>query len=591
MTKVVIQGREYWLREEFWQEARDAGFEAILVEIKNGIITTRTISRDEFAARFPGRVANWVKSEPKSISVFREALGDPGQKLLNQLYRDSILAGLETVASEFTARTRAQGKVRLPAEAHFVVVIHTHAKDGSPQLHAHIAVGDRVKVQGQAKTYATHKCELYQLRKLFAATATHHFGNRLQTEFGVRVQKTDQGLVLPDVPKSLCERSSVRTKQIDDYIKRHNLKNTPLTRKYAAIVTRRENRDPLIGRNAFREEVARTGFKAEQIINRVSRDQHLDVNDRSVVIEIQRIGRVGKNLSKSQGPITRNELLTRAMETAELHRPISHIKRATEAVHIHRRKNGLDKTVSESRRYTKQWQKVIRKIGYILRTKKEEQSRTESNHRRTNHERAKFDDAHTSQQSQKRPDQEPRPNPVSEQSSDIRRVVEKALRSYQVIGAVGHVGIKAAEIAVELYQTWAKPVWRVHGNGHKTTPGSVAKMVRDLKPLSMVESHKTAITAMLKLNGTLEQKLRYGEYVYRQSRKAKFRIPKKSLIVIRDVGQANPKDVNFLLRKAERAKAKTIFVENEHSKFALMQVAKSMKPGEHLHFHEQDMKR
>jgi len=168
MTKVVVQGRDYWLRDEFWQETRDAGFEPLLVEIRNGVVTTRAINRDEFAAQFTGRIANWVRSEPKSVSVFREALGRPAQLLFNPFYRDVIVSGLESVAREFTARTGAQGKVRLPAEASFVVFIQDRAKDGSPQLHAHIAVCNRVRVQGREKTYATHTRELYQLRTLFA---------------------------------------------------------------------------------------------------------------------------------------------------------------------------------------------------------------------------------------------------------------------------------------------------------------------------------------------------------------------------------------------------------------------------------------
>jgi hypothetical protein len=173
----------------------------------------------------------------------------------------------------------------------------------------------------------------------------------------------------------------------------------------------------------------------------------------------------------------------------------------------------------------------------------------------------------------------------------MERTVQRALRSYQVIGAVGQVGIRAVQKAVELYQLMAKPVWHVHGEGHKNMPGSVAKMVRDLKPLTRFEAHKAAVMGMIKLNGTLQQKLHYGEYIYRQSRKPKFRVPKKSLIVIRDVWSANPKDVQFLLFKAKQAKAKTILVERQHSRSQLLQFAKSMKPGEHRHFHQFEQRR
>lgn len=592
MTKVVFQDRGYWLRNEFWQETRDSGFEATLVEFKDGKLATRTISRSEFAAQFSGRIANWVKSEAKSVSVFREALGIDAQANVNRLYQESILVGLEAVAREFTARTGAQGKVRLPAEASFVVVIHTRANDGSPQLHAHIAIHDRVRVQGKDIDYATHKRELYQLRKLFAATASHHFGHRLLSEFGVRVQKTEHGITLPDVPKAICERSSVRTNQIDHYIQSHKLKNTPLTRKYAAIVTRRENSNPLAGHLAFKEDLARSGFKAEAICKRVSLDQFVDLNRPGISREIRRVERVARRMASEKSMLTRNEILTRALETAEANHPVSRVKLATRyalkspnEVGLKRQKNEFGKSVYVSTRTAKQLKKLAEKVEFVL--KENAANASEQAQPR----KPKPDGGRTSQQTSRQEGEASRAERTSDRSTDFRRVVEKTLRSYRVIGAIGHAGIKAAEVAVELYQTWAKPVWRVHGEGHKKMPGSVAKMVRDLKPLGMIESHKAAITAMLKLNGTLEQKLRYGEYVYRQSRKAKFRVPRKSLIVVRDAGSANPKDLNFLLRKAERAKAKTIFVEREHSKFALMQVAKSMKPGEHRHFETQEMKR
>ena len=84
---------------------------------------------------------------------------------------------------------------------------------------------------------------------------------------------------------------------------------------------------------------------------------------------------------------------------------------------------------------------------------------------------------------------------------------------------------------------------------------------------------------MRKLNGTILEKIRYGEMIYRLSCRPKFRIPRKSLIVITDVAQAHPKDVKFILAKAKRAKAKVLFVERDWSRSVLMQHAKSMRPG------------
>ncbi len=598
MTKVVVQGRGYWLRDEFWQDARVAGCVPLLVAFPDGVPTLRRILRDEFAARFAGRVANWVKSEAKSVSVFRDAHTPEQRKRVTELFQESILVGLETVAREFTARTGAQGRVRLPAEASFVVVVHAEAKDGSPQLHAHVAVEDRVRAPGREQTYATHKRELYQLRTLFAAAASHAFAHRLQAEFGVRVEKTKAGVTLPDVPKSLCERSSARTQQIDGYIKAHALKDTPLTRKYAAIVTRRENRDPEVGRRAFRAELIGTGFRSEQVCRAVS--PGLAAEERSSLVkEVRRIRREARRLAKVGWPLTRTELLTQALETAAPRHPVSRVRDATAAVlrspntvGLRRQANAYGQPVYVSRATARRWQAVARKVEFVLEA---EQARlnTQSGSRRPNSAgdgKAKSDGGTASQQSRKS-EARPKADRTAERSTDLRRVVETALRSYRVIGAVGRVGIEAVKIAVELYQTWAKPVWRVHGNGHTNTPGSVAQMVRDLKPLPMVESHKAAILAMLKLNGTLDQKLRYGEHVYRQSRTAKFRVPRKSLLVIRDVGSANPKDVAFLLKRAKRAKAKVLFVERDHPRLALLQAAESMRPGGRRHYSAPEMNR
>jgi len=182
------------------------------------------------------------------------------------------------------------------------------------------------------------------------------------------------------------------------------------------------------------------------------------------------------------------------------------------------------------------------------------------------------------------------PEDTSSPKPDGGRKFEKIFRAYQFIGAVGQLGLQVVAKAEELYRIWAKPIWRVHGHGSKNTPGSVAAMVRDLKKLSRYESHQTALQAMLKLNGTLNEKLRYGESVYRRCRKPKFRVPKRSLIIVRDVGQANPKDVRFLMAKVARARAKILFVEQDWPRSVVVKQAQAMRPGEGRHFQSPEQK-
>jgi hypothetical protein len=457
-----------------------------------------------------------------------------------------------------------------------------------------------VRVQGEEVTYATHKRELYQLRGLFSALVAQHFGHRLQTELGVRVQKTQHGISLPDVPKPLCKRSAVRTKQIDTFIAKNHLKNTPLTRAYGAIVTRRQNRDKEVGRRAFRELLTQSGFGSGQIYNRVPLDPLAHVGRVTGVLETRHVAKEAERLAKTRLCITQNDLLTKALETAKpgytVSGVVSAVKSVLDSPHtvgLAREVNKYGKPVYVPTHPPKLWVKIAQKVEFVLKAKS-----AHSNTRQESRQPGSAKESHehtngrnTTRQSAEQTTDDAKADRSSKRSDNARKVVEKAIRSCDVIGAVGRAGIKAAAIAIDLYQTFAKPIWRVHGSGHKNMPGSVAKMVRDLKPLPWLDAQKAAILAMLKLNGTLDQKLRYGEHVYRQSRKAKFRVPRKALIVIRDASSADPRDLTFLLRKAKRAKAKTIFVEREYSRFALLQAAKSMKPGEQRHFYGPELKR
>lgn len=629
MTKVVHQDIAYWLTDEFMEQAVASGTGLVLVEYVNGEQKSRPISRDELRLLFKGRVSGLVKSEDKTVSVFCASHTPAARHAIVQEYLKSTLAGLKQIGQEFTARTGAQGKVRLPAEAKFVVAVHLEAHNGSPQLHVHVAVLDRVTPKGQTRTFATHTRELYKLRRLFAAAASHDFGHRLVSKLGVRVEKAQHGIRLPDVPKELCKRSSVRARQIDDFLATNKLKNSAITRDYAALVTRRQNASPEAGRQQFREDQVRSGFRGEQIHHRAKVDPatlHGRLTSRALTREAMTAAR---RLTKEQPSFTYHALLTRAFETAPAHRSPAGVELGASLVTKAPARYGLTprtdehgKSVYTSPAAQRHWKQIARKVEYVFAspkdTKQKPPSAQKSERVFANGERSnRPGESEQSARSQAErsgnkmgnekgsggahgQEQSARPQPEgfthgksNEKGNDFNRVVERALLAHQVIGAVGRIGIQVAAKAIELYQEWAKPVWRVHGRGHKNSPGSVANMVRDLKPLSVMESHKAAIRAMCKLNGSLERKLNYAEHVYRMSRKPKYRIPKKCLIVVRDVGSANPKDVAFLLEKAERAKAKTLFVDRDASRSELLKAARSMKPGEHRHYSgpNSDMKR
>ena len=586
MSKVVFQGIGYWLETDFWQEALAAGVDPFRAELRNGVFVSMHLTRDEFAARTGMRVAGWSHSVDKSVSVFLESLSPANRLKVLRQFQASIQKGLEVVAGQFTARTGAQGKVRLPAEVGFAVAIRIEAKNGSPQLHAHIAVDERVRVVGRTESYATHTRELYRYRKVFEAAVTQEFAHRLRNEFGVRVRKTERGLHLPEVPRALCKSSSGRSGQIDDYIAKHQLVNTPVTRRYAALATRRENPDRQVGRVAFRADLLKSGFRGESICRRVSRIPSDGDDSKLREAVLRRVGLEARRLAGSAWEFSRNDLLARVLKNAPARYSVAQLERAVKAVLESSNRIGLresrsrhDQPLYSSGNPPKQWQRVRDQIEFLFAERGQAKDGNQGDQRNN----SQTDSGGTRGQSKSTDGAKAgaggKADTRSEEST-TSKATERILRSYRVIGAVGQIGLRVAAQAIELYRIWSKPVWRVQGYGNKRTAGSVAAMVRDLKKLPILESHKVALSAMVKLNGSLDQKLRYGEAVFRRCRRPKFRIPRNALIVVRDVASADPKDLRFLMKKAERANAKILLVERDYSRSALVNHARSMRPGE-----------
>ena len=326
MIKVVFQSADYWLDAKFWDELQASGLDPVLVERRNGVVTIRTLARDEFQTRFSNRVAGWSVSAHKSVSVFAACASAQNRAKAIRDFQTAVIAGLKVVSPQFTARTGAQGKVRLPADVSFVIAVHVEAKNGEPQLHAHIAVNSRCRVSGIDKEYATDTRELYRQRKLFNAAVSQELASRLSQTFRAKVSKTAHCVWLPEVPRSLCGLGSGRSKQIDDFIVRHGFKNTPLARKVAALATRTDNLDPRQGRDDFREAIRRSGFHSATICGPIP------PNPKAVDILTVGVGREARRLLRSFRSFSREDLLLRVFGKAGVSESVARLQTATNAV-------------------------------------------------------------------------------------------------------------------------------------------------------------------------------------------------------------------------------------------------------------------
>ncbi len=371
MTKVVFQGQAYWLDAKFWDELQASGLDPVLVERRTGVVTVRTLARDEFQTRFPDRVAGWSVSAHKSISVFAASASAQNRAKAIRDFQGAIVAGLKVVVPQFTARTGAQGKVRLPADVSFVVAVHVEANNGAPQLHAHVAVDPRCRVSGTDKEYATDTRELYRRRKLFNAAVSQELASGLTRTFRARVTKTAHGVWLPEVPRSLCGLGSGRSKQIDDFIARNGFKNTPRARKLAALATRTANRDPRQGRDDFREAIRQSGFRSESICRPIPLNPKTHDTPKAVDALAVGVGREARRLLRSMLSFSRDDLLLRALGKAGVSVPVERLQAATNAVlrAPHRfglvEVDGRGKTQYASAKPLAQWQAVRDRVEYL----------------------------------------------------------------------------------------------------------------------------------------------------------------------------------------------------------------------------------
>jgi len=617
MIKVVFQNRGYWLTVTFEEQVEESGVAAHRLKIEAGKLSTMELSPGDFSRHLPARLAGWVISVEKSFTVFCEALPQKERAKAIRIYDRAVRKAVARVMPEFRARTGAQGKVRIACESTCISAFHAEAYDGSPQFHHHVAFESRVRVPGKTKTYAFNARELYAKKELLQTLVAHEVAYAIQRAFGVRLERSGGSYRLADVPKALCQAASTRTRRIDEYILHHKLPNTPLVRKYVTFVTRREITNKILGRESFQNLLRESQFKSRSICNSfaLSREK---VDERS---PLRRVTTVAQSLALRQSSFAREDLIAHALvhfgpakSAAWVIGKVERLLREPQRFRV----SVMDAGITGTTRYTtkqsiRSWDKVISRFEATIprkssaqdnqsvrneslqrptelsrtneaappRTRSREYSGTDGGSRSTAGSKHSERNGPTSEQGSSDSQKE-----HAEQKSKYGQTAERFLRYKSVILALGNAGLDFANKAVELYETWRKPIWRAHGEGHRDTPGSVSAMARDLKKQSRLESHRQAFRAMAKLHGrSLLDRLNYGEHVYRRCRQPKLRVPKKSLVVISDVGAANPKDVELILRRAARAKAKVILVERDLRRADLVQFARTMRPGQAQRYH------
>ena len=179
-------------------------------------------------------------SVPKSVSILALVGGDAR---LVAAVREAAAATLT-----WTERNIAEGRVwngrgQVPeVTGRFVAAtfLHDVNRSGEPQLHVHNVIANATRTaDGQWR--ALHADQLYERQHVMDAVFLSALRSRVETLGFATIPRHDGrngAFEIAGVSRAVVEAFSVRSAEIDTYIKARGLENTPQTREYAALATR-----------------------------------------------------------------------------------------------------------------------------------------------------------------------------------------------------------------------------------------------------------------------------------------------------------------------------------------------------------------
>ena len=209
-------------------------FEKVLAgELPNGVV---------LGAKRGEHRAGWdvTMSVPKSVSILALVGGDPR---LVVAVRQAAAATLTWVEANMAEGRVWNGKGQVPeATGRFVAAtfLHDVNRSGEPQLHVHHVIANATRTV-DGKWRALHADQLYERQHVIDAVFLSALRHRVETLGFTTVPRHDGrngAFEIAGVSREVVEAFSVRSAQIDAYIKERGLENTPQAREIAALATR-----------------------------------------------------------------------------------------------------------------------------------------------------------------------------------------------------------------------------------------------------------------------------------------------------------------------------------------------------------------
>lgn len=179
-------------------------------------------------------------SVPKSVSILALVGGD--RRLVDAVRETAAetLAWIERHVAE--GRVSIDGKQAPERTGNLVAATFFHDvnRGGEPQAHVHAVIANATRTS-DGKWHALHADQLYRRQHVMDAVFLSILRDKVVALGFTPVMTPGSksgAFEIAGVSREVVEAFSVRSAQIDAYLKEHNLESTPKTREFAALATR-----------------------------------------------------------------------------------------------------------------------------------------------------------------------------------------------------------------------------------------------------------------------------------------------------------------------------------------------------------------
>ncbi len=226
-----------------------------------------------------GRTPGWdcTFSAPKSVSVYYSTVSQAIRAFLEQIQEEAVRWAIEQAESRFAVSRVGRDGQHVPVDIVVATFPHHSSRALDVQLHTHCTIVN-LGVDEKGVYRSLDSSTLFQNRDLLGSIYRARLAWLLQSKLGLELERDGFSFRIKGVPRELCDATSTRRKQIEQYLKQSATEDRIVldgkAAAVAALVTRAKKHEMiplnelLLQWQELNEEYGFTAEKAAGLLNR-----------------------------------------------------------------------------------------------------------------------------------------------------------------------------------------------------------------------------------------------------------------------------------------------------------------------------------